>query len=130
MNWLMSQGRSLIIRKIDFDGLAHSGSCCTGCRADYDAVVPQGFLSSWAQYTIRLPTGTAGRFASALKEKAFRACVIIRSHALADRLQRLDYPMDLVLDGPFVPDGLSLPMHPYLTKEDPIRLLRPRGLFA
>ncbi|MDR2338862.1 MAG: DegT/DnrJ/EryC1/StrS family aminotransferase [Deltaproteobacteria bacterium] len=82
--------------------------------------VPKGFLSSWAQYTVRVPSGQRGRIAASMKARGVPTMVY--------------YPRPVHLQPAYRPFGgrkgdcpvaealssevLSLPMHPYLTEAD------------
>lgn len=83
--------------------------------------IPEGFVSSWAQYTTQLPEGVdRAELQAALKEKGIPTMVY--------------YPKPMHLQGAFEGTDsadaecdvtemlcgrvLSLPMHPYLTEED------------
>lgn len=97
-------------------GLASCGSIVT-------PVVPDGFISSWAQYTILLPdSGKRLEVQRQLKEQGIPTAVyypkglhqqpVFRSTAAADER----FPHTLEAAGRV----LSLPMHPYM-KEDDVR---------
>lgn len=84
-------------------------------------VVPEGFYSSWAQYTIQLTTeGQRNSLQSALKEAGIPSMVYYPKpmHAQTVYLPLgytdADYPVATHLSKTV----LSLPMHPYLTKEE------------
>lgn len=81
-------------------------------------VVPEGFGSSWAQYTIRLESGEQREnVQKSLKEKGIPSMVYYpipmhEQRAFAS-LERRDCPVASTL----CETVLSLPMHPYLTEE-------------
>lgn len=84
-------------------------------------VVPEGFYSSWAQYTLKLNDGeTRDRLQAALKEKDIPSMVYYpkamhRQEAFAGYDYRdEDCPNTMKLCATV----LSLPMHPYMTDED------------
>lgn len=84
-------------------------------------VVPEGFYSSWAQYTLKLNDGeTRDRLQAALKEKDIPSMVYYpkamhRQEAFAGYDYRdEDCPNTVKLCATV----LSLPMHPYMTDED------------
>ncbi|MBS6798862.1 MAG: DegT/DnrJ/EryC1/StrS family aminotransferase [Firmicutes bacterium] len=84
-------------------------------------VVPQGFYSSWAQYTIQLADRkTRDRLQAALKEKGIPTMVYYPkpmhkqlAFALSD-----DYGFDCSATEKMCDTVLSLPMHPYLKDEE------------
>lgn len=84
-------------------------------------VVPEGFYSSWAQYTLKLNDGeTRDRLQAALKEKGIPSMVYYpkamhKQGAFAGYDYRdEDCPNTMKLCATV----LSLPMHPYMTDED------------
>ena len=83
--------------------------------------VPQGFFSSWAQYTVQLTDRTVrDRLQAALKEKQIPSMVYYPKHMhLQTAFQSL---LPGVLPCPVAErlceTVLSLPMHPYLTIEE------------
>lgn len=84
-------------------------------------VVPEGFYSSWAQYTLKLNDGeTRDRLQAALKEKGIPSMVYYpkamhKQEAFAGYDYRdEDCPNTMKLCATV----LSLPMHPYMTDED------------
>lgn len=84
-------------------------------------VVPEGFLSSWAQYTIQLKDReTRDAVQAALKEKGIPAMV----YYIKPMHQQLafgitgDYGFDCSNTEALCDTVLSLPMHPYMTDED------------
>lgn len=84
-------------------------------------VVPQGFYSSWAQYTIQLADReTRDRLQAALKEKGIPTMVYYPkpmhkqlAFGLGD-----DYGFDCSVTAKLCDTVLSLPMHPYLKDEE------------
>lgn len=83
--------------------------------------VPQGYVSSWAQYTVQLPDGTdREQLITKLKEKNIPAMVyyIKPMHSQG----AFDNTRSAVADCPVTEQlcktVLSLPMHPYLEGED------------
>lgn len=84
-------------------------------------VIPEGFYSSWAQYTIQLKDKeTRDRLQASLKEKGIPSMVYYpkpmhRQEAFAGQAyDDADFPNTIKL----CDTVLSLPMHPYLTNED------------
>ena len=84
-------------------------------------VVPEGFYSSWAQYTIQLKDKeTRDRLQASLKEKGIPSMVYYpkpmhRQEAFAGQAyDDADFPNTIKL----CDTVLSLPMHPYLSDED------------
>ncbi len=84
-------------------------------------VVPEGFLSSWAQYTIQLKDReTRDAVQAALKEKGIPAMV----YYIKPMHQQLafgitgDYGFDCSNTEELCETVLSLPMHPYMTDEE------------
>ncbi len=86
--------------------------------------IPDGSTSVWAQYTLRLPTGTRDRIAASLKAEGIPTAIyyprplhhqapFAASPAAASGLSRSEQ-----LAG----EVLSLPMHPYLTAADQDRV--------
>lgn len=84
-------------------------------------VVPDGFLSSWAQYTIQLKDReTRDAVQAALKEKGIPAMVyyIKPMHKQLAFGITGDYGFDCSNTEALCDTVLSLPMHPYMTDED------------
>ena len=84
-------------------------------------VIPKGFYSSWAQYTIQLKDKeTRDRLQASLKEKGIPSMVYYpkpmhRQEAFAGQAyDDADFPNTIKL----CDTVLSLPMHPYLSDED------------
>ena len=84
-------------------------------------VIPEGFYSSWAQYTIQLKDKeTRDRLQASLKEKGIPSMVYYpkpmhRQEAFAGQAyDDADFPNTIKL----CDTVLSLPMHPYLSDED------------
>ena len=83
--------------------------------------VPDGFCSSWAQYTIQLPdVTTRNELQKKLKEKGIPTMVYYpkpmhrqEAFGLSD-----DYEYDCKVTERLCETVLSLPMHPYLTDDD------------
>ena len=82
-------------------------------------VVPEGFYSSWAQYTIQLEDRvTRDRVQKELKEKEIPTMIYYpkpmhEQKAFADVRQYVECPVTEQLCNTV----LSLPMHPYMTTE-------------
>ena len=82
-------------------------------------VIPEGYMSSWAQYTIQLPSREVrDGLQAALKEQGIPTMVYYPKpmhlqQAFDGVKAYVDCPNTTVLSGTV----LSLPMHPYLTKE-------------
>ena len=83
-------------------------------------VVPEGFYSSWAQYTVQLPDREKrDRVQAGLRERGIPSMIYYpkcmhQQGAFEKLLYRGDCPVSERLCGRV----LSLPMHPYLTEED------------
>lgn len=89
--------------------------------------VPEGFLSSWAQYTVLLDNaGQRARVQAALKEKGIPTMVYYPRglHQQAAyrgmNLDDADYPNTLAA----TQRVLSLPMHPYLKEEEQAMIVK------
>lgn len=84
-------------------------------------VVPDGFYSSWAQYTIQLPDQeTRDRLQAEMKEKGIPTMVYYPKpmhKQLAFGLDS-DYGFDCSITERLCDTVLSLPMHPYLEEDD------------
>ena len=84
-------------------------------------VVPEGFLSSWAQYTIQLKDReTRDALQAALKEKGIPTMVYYPKPMHTQKAFELDenYEFDCANTTELCGNVLSLPMHPYLKDED------------
>lgn len=84
-------------------------------------VVPEGFLSSWAQYTIQLKNReTRDALQAALKEKGIPTMVYYPKPMHTQKAFGLDenYEFDCTNTTELCGTVLSLPMHPYLKDED------------
>ena len=83
-------------------------------------MVPEGFYSSWAQYTLILDsTGTRDGLQAFLKEKGIPSMIYYvkpMSKQLAFDVAPGTY--DLPVTEMLCSRVLSLPIHPYLTEED------------
>lgn len=82
--------------------------------------IPEGFLSSWAQYTVQLPVGTDRAVLQAkLKEQGIPTMVYYpRPMRLQGAFEGTDSACaDCPVTDRLCGTVLSLPMHPYLTKE-------------
>lgn len=83
-------------------------------------VIPEGFYSSWAQYTIQLDSRqTRDRLQEALKKEDIPSMVYYpkpmhRQEAFSKSYDDADFPNTIKL----CDTVLSLPMHPYLMDED------------
>lgn len=83
--------------------------------------IPEGFLSSWAQYTIQLKDKeTRDRVQAALKEKGIPAMIYYPKPMHIQQAFGIegDYGFDCANTEELCDTVLSLPMHPYMTKED------------
>lgn len=83
--------------------------------------VPQGFVSSWAQYTLILDSGEErGRIQSALKEKGIPSMVYYPKpmHTQTAFANLTDRSEKLKVSTYLSERVLSIPMHPYLTDEE------------
>ena len=82
--------------------------------------IPEGYLSSWAQYTVQLPVGT-DRAALQAKLKAQGIPTMVyypRAMHLQGAFEGTDSAIaDCPVTARLCETVLSLPMHPYLTKE-------------
>jgi len=91
-----------------------------GCKVKLP-VIPKGFLSSWAQYTIQLSNReTRDSVKEALNEKGIPSMVYYQK---AMHLQEVfgfgnDYEYDCSNTEELCDTVLSLPMHPYMTDDD------------
>lgn len=84
-------------------------------------VVPEGFLSSWAQYTIQLKNReTRDALQAALKENGIPTMVYYPKPMHTQKAFGLDenYEFDCTNTTELCGTVLSLPMHPYLKDED------------
>lgn len=82
--------------------------------------IPEGFLSSWAQYTVQLPVGTDRAALQAnLKTQGIPTMVYYpRAMHLQGAFEGTDSAIaDCPVTARLCETVLSLPMHPYLTKE-------------
>lgn len=83
--------------------------------------VPDGFCSSWAQYTIQLPDETTrNELQKKLKEKGIPTMVYYPKPMHRQEAFGLseDYEYDCKVTERLCETVLSLPMHPYLTDDD------------
>lgn len=87
-------------------------------------VVPQGFYSSWAQYTLRLDSREQrDALQAALKAKGIPTMVYYpRGMHQQGAFSRLPYSGQCPVSEELCNCVLSLPMHPYLTEEDICRV--------
>ena len=83
-------------------------------------VIPEGFLSSWAQYTVRVPAERRDAIAARLKDQGIPTAVYYpQALHLQPAFAHLGgRPGDLPVSEKAVREVLSLPMHPYLTDEE------------
>ena len=84
-------------------------------------LIPEGFLSSWAQYTIQLrDKETRDAVQAALKEKGIPSMVYYPKPMHKQQAFGItgDYGFDCSNTAGLCDTVLSLPMHPYLTDED------------
>lgn len=82
--------------------------------------IPEGFLSSWAQYTVQLPVGTdRAALQAKLKTQGIPTMVYYpRAMHLQGAFEGTDSAIaDCPVTARLCETVLSLPMHPYLTKE-------------
>lgn len=83
-------------------------------------IVPEGFLSSWAQYTIILNSGTERDFLQTKLKESGIPSMIYYPKPLHKQVVYKDYDFnlkDLKVSENLSQKVLSLPMHPYLTEE-------------
>jgi len=84
-------------------------------------VIPEGFLSSWAQYTIQLKDrDTRDAVQAALKEKGIPSMVYYPKPMHCQKAFGIDgeYGFDCSNTAELCEKVLSLPMHPYMSEED------------
>jgi len=84
-------------------------------------VMPEGLVSTWAQYTVLLPEGVdRNAIATALKEKGVPTAIYYPKPVHLQTAYKHYPPATDVLPTAenIVDRVLSLPMHPYLTQED------------
>ena len=84
-------------------------------------VIPEGFYSSWAQYTIQLENReTRDALQAELKEHGIPSMVYYPKPMHMQKAFELDehYPFDCKNTTELCDTVLSLPMHPYLKEED------------
>ena len=84
-------------------------------------VVPKGYLSSWAQYTIQLKDKeTRDNLQAALKEEGIPSMVYYPKPMHRQQAFGIEgeYEFDCSNTKTLCDTVLSLPIHPYLTKED------------
>ena len=84
-------------------------------------VIPEGFLSSWAQYTIQLKDReTRDAVQAALKEKGIPSMVYYPKPMHCQQAFGIEgeYEFDCSNTAELCDTVLSLPMHPYMTDED------------
>ena len=108
----------------ELDDVNQAASWYTEALKDSSLVlpyIPEGFVSSWAQYTVQLPEGTdRASLQAALKEQGIPTMVYyIKPMHLQGAFEgtdsaKADCPATERLSGTV----LSLPMHPYLREED------------
>lgn len=84
-------------------------------------VIPTGFYSSWAQYTLRLESlEQRDALQTKLKEQGIPS-IVYYPRPMHEQVAFADYPLSMI-HCPFSTQlckiVLSLPMHPYLTEED------------
>lgn len=83
-------------------------------------IVPEGFLSSWAQYTIILNSGTERDFLQTKLKESGIPSMVYYPKPLHKQVVYKDYDFnlkDLKVSENLSQKVLSLPMHPYLTEE-------------
>ena len=84
-------------------------------------VIPKGFYSSWAQYTLRLDNK---ELRDSLQAKLKEQCIpsmVYYPRPMHEQVAFVDYPLSMIhcpLSTQLCKIVLSLPMHPYLTEED------------
>ncbi|MBR6451318.1 MAG: DegT/DnrJ/EryC1/StrS family aminotransferase, partial [Lachnospiraceae bacterium] len=108
----------------ELDDVNQAASWYTEALKDSSLVlpyIPEGFVSSWAQYTVQMPEGTdRASLQAALKEQGIPTMVYyIKPMHLQGAFEgtdsaKADCPATERLSGTV----LSLPMHPYLREED------------
>lgn len=100
----------------------NDGLACSGLTLP---IVPKGFRSSWAQYTVQLPEGIdRGRVQKELVEQDIPAMVYYPK-PMHDQLAFVDDGIcseDCSVSRKLCETVLSLPMGPYITKEDSVNI--------
>lgn len=83
-------------------------------------VVPEGFYSSWAQYTVQLPDREKrDRVQAGLRERGIPSMIYYpKCMHQQGAFEKLPYRGDCPVSERLCGTVLSLPMHPYLTQED------------
>lgn len=84
-------------------------------------LVPEGFVSSWAQYTVQLPENVdRSKIQAALKEKGIPSMVYYMKpmHLQGAFEDTYSADADCPVTETLCKTVLSLPIHPYLSKED------------
>ena len=83
-------------------------------------VVPEGFYSSWAQYTVQLPDREKrDRVQAGLRERGIPSMIYYpKCMHQQGAFEKLPYRGDCPVSERLCGTVLSLPMHPYLTEED------------
>ena len=108
----------------ELDDVNQAASWYTEALKDSSLVlpyIPEGFVSSWAQYTVQLPEGTdRASLQAALKEQGIPTMVYyIKPMHLQGAFEGTDSAKaDCPATERLSSTVLSLPMHPYLREED------------
>ncbi len=88
--------------------------------------VPEGNISTWAQYTIRLPNGNRDGFANALKAQGIPTAIYYPK-SMHQQTAYKHYPVvdgGLPVSEKLSEDVISLPMHPYLDSASQDRVIK------
>ncbi len=82
--------------------------------------VPQGYVSSWAQYTVRLQEGSSRKTVMEKMKSAGVPTAVYYPRPLHQQTAYKDYPTDpagLPVSEKLATEVFSLPMHPYLDRQ-------------
>jgi dTDP-4-amino-4,6-dideoxygalactose transaminase len=86
--------------------------------------IPEECASAWAQYTVRVPGGARDALAKALLREGI-ATAVYYPKAVHDQAAYRHFPVASAPAAERLPgEVLSLPMHPYLDREDQLRVTR------
>ncbi|MDR3154062.1 MAG: DegT/DnrJ/EryC1/StrS family aminotransferase [Deltaproteobacteria bacterium] len=87
-------------------------------------VVPDGFYSAWAQYTVKIPGGRRDLVQARLKERGIPSMIYYPRplHLQPAYLPLGGRPGDCPAAERLCAEALSLPMHPYLDDETQVRV--------
>ena len=107
----------MILRQNVADGYAARLDGVSGLRAP---ALPQGCVSAWAQYTVRIAGGKRDEVAAALHKKGVPTAVYYPMPLHVQRVyEDLKYKAeDMPVASAMCAEVLSLPFHPYLSEPD------------